>query len=74
MQIVQELSNCDFISRMEFCNEFVDLVNEDSGIIRHLIMSDEAHFKLSGSVNKHYMRYWSDQDNLELHMKPFHRK
>ncbi|KAJ4440669.1 hypothetical protein ANN_08817 [Periplaneta americana] len=56
IQIVQELSDRDFILRMEFCNEFIHLMNEGTGIIRHLIMSDEAHFELSGSVNKLIMR------------------
>lgn len=33
-------------------------------------MSDEAHFQLSGYVNKHKMHYWSNQKYKYLHPKP----
>jgi hypothetical protein len=35
-------------------------------------MSDEAHFHLSGYINKQNFRYWSDNNPMQLHEKPFH--
>jgi len=52
IQIVQELSDHDITSRRTFCEQFVPLVNKHPYVIRYFIMSDEAHFELSGYVNK----------------------
>jgi hypothetical protein len=35
-------------------------------------MSDEAHFHLSGYVNKHNIRYWANINPRELHQAPLH--
>jgi len=35
-------------------------------------MGDEAHFHLTGLVNKHNCRYWSDRHPRELVQKPLH--
>ena len=72
LQIVQELSDRDHASRRTFCEQFIELTREQPDLIRRVIMSDEAHFQLCGSVNKQNMRYWSDVNPLELHQKPLH--
>jgi hypothetical protein len=33
-------------------------------------MSDEAHFHVSGYVNKHNCRYWAPNNPYELHQRP----
>jgi len=35
-------------------------------------MPDEAHFELSGCVNKQNRRYWSEANPNELHLQPLH--
>jgi len=35
-------------------------------------MSDEAHFHLSGFVNKQNFRYWSATNPIELHERPLY--
>jgi hypothetical protein len=47
-------------------------MDEDENFIDNLWMSDEAHFQLSGVVNKQNCRYWSPQNLNELHEKPLH--
>jgi hypothetical protein len=37
-----------------------------------LVMTDEAHFHLNGTVNKQNFRYWSDHNPHELHEHPVH--
>lgn len=40
--------------------------------IENLWMSDEAHFHLTGYVNKQNMRYWAQTNPTELHQRPLH--
>jgi len=56
IQFAQELSELDKVSRLQFCNEFLGLVKNNSDIVNTLLMSDEAHFHVSGYVNKQKYR------------------
>lgn len=68
LAIVQELSERDFNSRRNACVAFLENVPEDAIVF----FSDEAHFHLSGYVNKQNMRYWADTNPRELHQRPLH--
>jgi hypothetical protein len=68
LAIVQELSERDFNSRRNACEALLENVPEDAIVF----FSDEAHFHLSGCVNKHNMRYWADTNPRELHQRPLH--
>lgn len=72
IQIVQALNGTDYVSRQRFCAEFLDLINQDEDIVNNLWMSDEAHFHLSGYVNKQNFRYWSDVNPRQMHQEPLH--
>jgi hypothetical protein len=48
------------------------LLRENPDILNNLLMTDEAHFHLSGSVNKQNMRYWSPVNPKELNEMPLH--
>ena len=71
LQIVQELEN-DNQLRLEFCQQITTNINEDSEFLDKLWMSDEAHFYLTGYVNKQNYRYWTDSNPKEVHERPLH--
>lgn len=50
---------------VQFCNEFVDLVQANPGIVNALLTSDEAYFHLSGYMNKQNFQYWPSNNPNE---------
>jgi len=50
----------------------LDLIGEDEDLVNNIWMSDEAHFHVSGFVNKQNFRYWSQANTRALHEKPLH--
>ena len=71
-QVAQELSERDKVNRLQLCNEFLGLVKNNSDIVNTLLISDEAHFHVSGYVNKHNCCYWAHNNPYELHQRPLH--
>lgn len=57
VQLTQSLHEDDFDRRLEFCEWFLQ-----HGFVKSIIFSDEAVFYLSGHVNRHNCRYWSDSN------------
>jgi hypothetical protein len=47
-------------------------VGNDEGVLDVLLMSHEAHFHLSGYVNKQNFRYWSDKNPMQIRGKLSH--
>jgi len=69
MCVVQELRATDYEQRENFTIRMeVQLENENAIII----MSNEAHFHLSGEVNKQNLRYWASENPLNIHKEPLH--
>ena len=56
--------------RLQFCRQFVGILTENPDLPNKLLMSDEAHFHLHGTVNKQKFRYWSAANPHELHQRP----
>ena len=52
MQVVNALNPDDKMSRVQFCDTFLGMWRRNPAIVDSLLMTDEAHFVLSGSVNK----------------------
>jgi len=50
----------------------LQLINQNQELVNNLLISDEAHFHLSGFVNKQNFRYWSVTNPIELNERPLH--
>lgn len=68
MCVVQQLSARDYVTRRTSCENMLATLPHDANVF----FSDEAHFHLSGCVNKQNMRYWSNTNPRELHQRPLH--
>lgn len=62
MQPVQNLQPGDAERRVEFCNWFINAVEEDPDFMSKIIWTDEATFTRSGSVNFHNSRIWAHEN------------
>ena len=51
-----------------FCRGMIETLPHDAVVF----FSDEAHFHLSGCVNKQNFRYWSENNPRVIHQKPLH--
>jgi len=50
----------------------LDLIGEDEDLVNNICVNDEAHFHVSGFVNKQNFRYRSQANTRALHEKPLH--
>ena len=55
IQVVQFPSEHHTMVRLEFCHCIRELITEYPTFINNLVLSDEAHFHVNGSVNKQNM-------------------
>ena len=52
LQVVHALSNQDREMPLQFCRQFVKMLTENPDLPNKLLVSEEAHFHLHGTVNK----------------------
>ncbi len=69
--ITQQLQQNDYAQRKHFAEKMLEKL-ENEIALKDLLMSDEAHFELSGSVNKQNMRYWCAQNPTAIVERPLH--
>ena len=72
IQVAQELSEWDKVGQLQFCNEFLGLLQNNSKIANTLLMSYKAHFHTYAYVNKQNCCYWPSNNTHELHQHPLH--
>ena len=71
VQVCQQLQPGDFARRTQFCEWFLQKL-DDQHFIGGLIFSDEAHFSLSGYVNRQNLRFWAGNNPMEIIENPLH--
>ena len=59
LRFLHEISEEDCADRLDFCEEMLQLIDNDQDVVNHLLFTDEANFHLSGEVNRHNCRYWT---------------
>jgi len=70
IMVVQELKARDYVQCEDFAVRMqVVFEGEEKPII---LMYDEAHFQLNGTVNKQNCRYWSPDNPHNIHQRPLH--
>lgn len=72
IQIVSKIMPGDYYVRETFCQKMLELMDNDSTLIDHLFMSDEAHFDLNGNVNKQNCRIWAESNPKAVHEVKLH--
>ena len=68
--IVQTLNEGDYQQRLAYSELMLEIIEEHEDVI--VMISDEAHFNLNGSVSKQNFRYWAPQNPHEVHERPLH--
>lgn len=58
----QELNEDDYDRRLEFCEIMMGWIDENPNFLYNIVFSDEATFEITGKVNRHNFRYWSDEN------------
>jgi hypothetical protein len=55
-------------NRSRVAERLIGILSEDVIIL----MTDEAHFHLSGCLNKLKFRSWAEENPLQVHQRPLH--
>jgi len=62
LHLHQALHEGDTHKRIEYCVYVQGLIGEDPGFLSRVLWSDEATFHRDGTVNRHNMHYWSQEN------------
>lgn len=66
VQLMQGLKETDYHKRLQFANWFLEKASAGDTFLSNLIVSDEASFYLSGTVNKQNTRLWGNENPKEF--------
>jgi hypothetical protein len=67
MVVVRGLSDRDVANRSTVAERLIRIMSDDV-----ILVTDEAHFHLSGCVNKQNFRCWAEENPQQLHQLPLH--
>ena len=62
VQLLHKLLEDDFDRRVQFCEQIIELNNQNLNFTRKIIFSDKATFVLNGHVNRQNCRYWATEN------------
>lgn len=71
-QFVQRLLPRDEVTRVEFCNRKLGILNEDPVTLNNGLTRGEAHLQVSYFVIKHNVRYRAPVYPTKMHERPLH--
>lgn len=60
---VQSITQADHVSRLNFCNEMLEAVNEEPDFLSKILWTDECLFTRQGLFNSHNSHYYSEQNS-----------
>lgn len=72
IQLTQELKPRDHGQRRIYADWVLEQQEVDADFSKKVLFSDEAHFQLSGYVNKQNSRIWGDENPHNIHETPLH--
>lgn len=72
IQIKQKMKKADRKARVDFCNWIDAKIEKSPSFLNHVWFTDEAHFHLSGHVNKQNLRFWGTENPHQIQEKPLH--
>jgi len=67
-KLLHALNEDDPDRRVQYCEWFQNMVREDEEFVGKMGWSDEAQFKLNGTVNRHNCVYWTPE-NPRVHVE-----
>ena len=70
VKILQKQTDANKEERSEFCQTISERIENNPGDLGLILFSEEAHFHLSGHVNKQNMRFWASQQPHKHTQRP----
>lgn len=74
IQMAHKLNPADYVRRVNYGKWAVEMARNQSDFWQKIIMSDEAHFSLSGGVNKQNCRFYATENPQIIHEKPLYEQ
>lgn len=72
VQLTQRLLEADKPRRSTYANSVIRIEEVEPDFWEKILMTDEAHFTLSGAVNKQNCRFWGTDNPHIIHETPLH--